>query len=355
VIRSIAAGGAAVLVAVSISGATEQPPEPISTSIPDAHLGTVEAGPFSEESVRRHLRPLGEAAPPWARRLYRRSIRVLVALTDPESGALIAGERDGWEYVWPRDAAAGAIALAATGLRPEARRVVSFLNSIDTESAARFFPDGTPVPGRPPAGDAEGWVAAAERTVTDGLTAGAVLPSGSYGPQIQDGPWRARQDYGENVTGDLLGNALAGGASAAETRERFLTPRGLVREGGSDELDSSAAWAATIFPSGGLRGAVKETLLALARESTPHGIPPMEGWTPGEAWTAPTAWSAWALVELGEAKAADRLLAALHRAETPDGTLPERVNATTGAPTSTTPLAWSHAFAILALRARYHG
>jgi GH15 family glucan-1,4-alpha-glucosidase len=29
------------------------------------------------------------------------------------------------------------------------------------------------------------------------------------------------------------------------------------------------------------------------------------------------------------------------------------VDARTGVPTSTTPLAWSHAFAILALRARY--
>jgi glucoamylase len=352
VIRSIAAGGAAVLVAVSISGATEQPPEPIPTAIPDAQLGTVEAGPFSEESVRRHLRPLGEAAPPWARTLYRRSIRVLVALTDPESGALIAGERDGWDYVWPRDAAAGAIALAAAGLRPEARRVVSFLSDIDTERAARFFPDGSAVPGRPAAGDGTGWVAAAGRAVASGW-AGTVLPLGSYGPEIQDSSWRDRQDYGENVAGDLLGNALAGGASAAEITERFLTPHGLVREGGSDELDSSAAWAATIFPRRGLRGAVRRTLLQLTRESTPYGIPPMEGWTPGEAWTAPTAWSAWALVELGETKAADRLLAALHRAETPDGTLPERVNALTGAPASTTPLAWSHAFALLALRARY--
>jgi GH15 family glucan-1,4-alpha-glucosidase len=102
-----------------------------------------------------------------------------------------------------------------------------------------------------------------------------------------------------------------------------------------------------------LRPAVRRTLQALARESTPYGIPPIEGWTPGEVWTAPTAWSAWALVELGEIAAADRLLAGLRRAQTPHGTLPERVDATTGVPTSTTPLAWSHAFAILALLARY--
>jgi GH15 family glucan-1,4-alpha-glucosidase len=43
-------------------------------------------------------------------------------------------------------------------------------------------------------------------------------------------------------------------------------------------------------------------------------------------------------------------MAALRRAATPTGLLPERVDAETGAPRSTTPLAWSHAFAILALR-----
>ena len=44
-------------------------------------------------------------------------------------------------------------------------------------------------------------------------------------------------------------------------------------------------------------------------------------------------------------------MADLRRAATPLGLLPERVDARTGIPRSTTPLAWSHAFAILALRA----
>jgi GH15 family glucan-1,4-alpha-glucosidase len=253
---------------------------------------------------------------------------------------MIAGERDGWDYVWPRDAAAGAVALEAAGLEPEAAEVVSFLSRLDIEGAARFHPDGSRVPGRPAAGDAEGWVAAAERIIERDAVRG------------QAG-WTDRQDYGENVTGDLLGNAIAGGASASEIARRFLTPRGLVRERGGDELDSSAAWGATVFRIPFLRPAIRRTLLALTRRSSPYGIPPMEGWTPGEVWTAPTAWSAWALVELGDLHAADRLLGELHRAETPHGTLPERVDETTGTPTSTTPLAWSHAFALLALRARY--
>lgn len=337
--RSIAAIAAAALLAASVSGATEQPPARISTAMPRPSFEPASSGPFSPTSVRSRLRPLGPGAPAWAHRLYRRSIRVLVALTDPRSGAMIAGARDGWDYVWPRDAAAGAIALEAAGLHPEARRVAAFLGGLDLD-AARFHPSGEPTPGRPEAGDGAGWVRAAERAT--GLSGG---PSG--------GDWRDRQDYGENVSGDLLGNAIAAGAPASEIRTRFLTPRGLVREAGGDCLDSAAAWAATVFPRRGLRPAVRRTLLALAGESTRYGIPPIEGWTPGQVWTAPTAWSAWALVALGARRAADRLLAELHRAETPAGTLPERLDARTGRPTSTTPLAWSHAFAILALRARY--
>ena len=356
-IRSIVAASAVALVAASVSGATEQPPPPIETAIPAPHFGAARSGPFSPAAVRRGTQPLGPGAPRWARRLYRTSVRVLVALTDPRTGAMIAGERDGWDYVWPRDASAGTIALEAAGLRPEARRVVGFLASLDLDHGARFYPDGVAVTGRPQAGDGEGWIAAAERTVAKRSANGTVLPSGRLATTTQDGPldWRDRQDYGENVTGDLLGNAIASGVPAAAIRSRFDSPRGLTREEAGHELDSSAAWAVAVFPSRGLRGAVRETLLRLAAESTPYGIPPIEGWTPGEVWTAPTAWSACALIELGEIRSADRLLAELRRAETPHGTLPERVDAVSGVPTSTTPLAWSHAFAILALRARYPG
>jgi hypothetical protein len=352
VIRSIVAVASAALVVASVSGATEVPPEPIETGMPAPHFGTVESGAFSPAGVKKRTLALGPAAPHWARTLYLRSLRVLVALTDPRSGAMIAGERGGWDYVWSRDAAAGAIALEAAGLRPEAQRVVSFLSTIDTEGAARFHPDGSRVPGRPAAGDAAGWIAVAERIVSTGWTVRITRGQTTADPH-RPLAWRGGQDYGENVTGDLLGNAIAAGAPASEIEHHFLTFRGLVREEDGDELDSSAAWGATLFPQPALRAAIRRTLVALVRKSTPFGIPPIEGWTPGQVWTAPTAWSAWALVELGENQAADRLLAELRCAQTSNGTLPERVDAMTGAPTSTTPLAWAHAFAILALRARY--
>ncbi|HUC07730.1 MAG TPA: glycoside hydrolase family 15 protein, partial [Solirubrobacterales bacterium] len=86
------------------------------------------------------------------------------------------------------------------------------------------------------------------------------------------------------------------------------------------------------------------------------GIVPSQSWGGGEdPWTAPTAWTAWSLAALGERRAALRLMTELRRTATADGLLPERVDARTGTPTSTTPLAWSHAFAILALRRLWPG
>jgi GH15 family glucan-1,4-alpha-glucosidase len=49
-------------------------------------------------------------------------------------------------------------------------------------------------------------------------------------------------------------------------------------------------------------------------------------------------------------RVAVKLLTDLRRASTPAGDLPERVGAHTGIATSTTPLLWASAFAVLALR-----
>ncbi len=329
-LRPASALVAAFAAAASLSGALRSAPEPISVAIPSPF-----ADPVNVESAV----ALGGEAPRWAERLYSRSLLVLRSLTDPASGAQIAGDREGWYHVWPRDAAAGALALAAAGDRDGAQRIVGFLNGLELESAARFDTDGDPVPGRPAAGDAPGWVGSAAEAVGE--------------PAPAAGGWTDRQDYGENLEGDLLGNAIAGGASAREIVGRFATDRGLAREPGGDALDSAAAWAVVPFERPGLEAAARRTLLSLLATSSRFGIAPTEDWTAGEAWTAPTAWSAWALSRLGERAAADRLLAALRRASTAEGTLPERVSTDDGRPLSTTPLAWSHAFAALALLERY--
>jgi hypothetical protein len=284
-------------------------------------------------------RPLGPKAPGWARQMYGRSLLVLHGLTDRRSGAVLAGAREGWAYVWPRDAGAAAIALAAAGYRGDAKRIVHFLRGLDLGAAARFHPDGTPVDGRGAQGDATGWVAAA---------AGAVgAPSA---PAKRS--WRGVDDYQENGSGDFLANAVASGAP--HIQGLFETPSAeLAREAGepASGLDSAAAWAVRPFPHPALYPLVRPTLLRLAAHSGRFGITPSENWDGGhDPWTAPTAWTAWSLAVLGERRAALHLMAELRRAATPAEMLPERVDARTGIPTSATPLAWSHAFAIMALR-----
>ncbi len=299
-------------------------------------------------------KPLGAAAPVWARRMYARSLLALRALTDLRGGASVAGAREGWAYVWPRDAAAVAIALASAGYLPEARRIVCFLRGLDLGAAARFDWSGEPVEGRDAQGDAAGWVAAAARAV--GVRAPAALVE-----------WRDLADYQEKESGDHLGNAIASGVDSLVIREAFETRRGLVRQADHPDsgLDSAAAWAVRPFPRPALFPAIRRTLLRLAAESGLFGLLPSEHWDGGDdPWTAPTAWTAWSLAALArrdhrvqsearardERRAALRLMVALRRATTPLGMLPERVDVSTGLPSSTTPLAWSHAFAILALR-----
>jgi hypothetical protein len=333
-------------------------------------------------------RPLGAGAPRWAKGMYERSLLTIHALTSRRTGAVAAGARDGWAYVWPRDAATAALALEASGHPTEARRVGKFLTALDLNAAARFTESGGPVPGRAAQGDAAGWVTAA-------ATATNLQP-----PQ-EPFPWRNRADYQESTPGTYLGNAIAsagqrvhgpktqagvefsahqhrGLAEARRIAHEFGTEGGLVRvaEDPGSGLDSAAGWAVRPFALSALYPAAERTLLRLLRDGTPYGITPGEGWQGGEdPWMAPTAWSSWALAALarrpgggdpqtnlpavrergGPSRRAPRsaaldLLADLRRASTPAGDLPERVGAHTGIPTSTTPLLWSSAFAVLALR-----
>jgi hypothetical protein len=317
--------------------------------------------------------PLGPGAPAWARRMYDRSLLTLRALTGRRSGAVAAGVRDGWAYVWPRDAATAALALQAAGYESEARQVVHFLGGLDLGAAARFDGHARPVPGREPQGDAAGWIAVASRAV------GVPVPEPVL--RSQAAASGRRPDYQEGGAGEYLGNSLAatatkaavqlpaglgvrGEADAHSVHAEFFAPDGLLRvaHDPASGLDSAAAWAVRPFSLPSLYPPARRTLLALAAEQTPFGITPGSGWTGGaDPWSAPTAWSAWSLAALAESastpaaartdrRQALRLLADLRRAATAAGALPERVDAETGVPRSTAPLGWSHAFAILALR-----
>src|SRR4029453_13191466 len=64
-------------------------------------------------------------------------------------GVAVAGWSEPWRYVWPRDAALVASALARTGHYVDAERIVGFLQRVQPESGlfqARYLPDGSGVP-----------------------------------------------------------------------------------------------------------------------------------------------------------------------------------------------------------------
>jgi GH15 family glucan-1,4-alpha-glucosidase len=180
------------------------------------------------------------------------------------------------------------------------------------------------------------------------------------------GPWQDRADYQEGEAGDYVANAIASGVRNASLRGYFEHRKDLVRVAGdpASGVDSAVAWTVRPFPRPALFPLVRRSLRhLLAERRTRFGIVPSENWHGGEdPWTAPTAWTAWAFAALArhgnrslalarrDRRTALDLMADLRRAATPLGMLPERVDAQTGLPTSTTPLAWSHAFAILALR-----
>jgi glucoamylase len=312
--------------------------------------GTIRAAAAADREWLTRARQLAGAAPRWAERMYRRSLLVLRALTDRRNGAVAAGARDGWAYVWPRDAAAAAIAFAGAGYRPEAELVTRFLLGAGLDYSARFHGDGSPVPGRDAQGDEIGWTAAAAE-------ASGIIGSRRHAVRILSGgepvPWRDRADYWEGEPGDYLGNAIASVDGPKVRLYVGKSARRLVRrlkDPGSG-LDSAAAWAVRPFRRPALFGAARRTMLQLAAEAGPYGLLPGQGWTGGpDPWSAPTAWTAWSLAALGERRQALELVQALRRSATPAGTLAERVDAETGVARSTTPLAWSHAFAILALR-----
>ncbi len=234
----------------------------------------------------------------------------------------------------------------------------------DLGAAARFEGDGAPVPGRGAQGDAAGWVAVAARA--------AGLPAPTRATAKAESAWRDRADYQEGAPGDYLANAIASMPARRRSisSRPFGSPQGLVRRAGDpgSGLDSAAAWAVRPFPQPALFPAVRRTLLTLSARSDPlrdHagrrldrgrrslvGADRLDRLEPRRARRQRTPLRRPRVPTAARRCACSATCAA---PPPPAGALPERVDATTGVPRSTTPLAWSHAFAILALRQLWPG
>ncbi len=320
-------------------------------------------------------------------------------------GAVVAGWRARWRYVWPRDASWVAVALADTGHYDDAFQILRFLRRVQLPNgtwAARYWPNGSgPVrDGRPSELDADGWVPWA---VWEWLAAAQHGPASerlAVRPQLavlwpmvraaadaaarsltSDGLPHPSMDYWEDSVQVTLGTSapLLSGLRAAADMAAGRGALGLARRWalaarrlaaamnaafgryGYHRLpyqrsgwDAAAAFLGPPFaPASPLIG---RAVLAAQRALTlpDGGVTPGTNW-PGDrasAWTPETAAFALYDAESGDHLAAAGILTWLARHRTRLGELPERV--TNGQPASVAPLAWTDAAVLLALVAQAH-
>jgi glucoamylase len=314
-------------------------------------------------------------------------------------GAMLAAQTSYWAYVWPRDASFAAAALAVTGHRSEAVRVLEFLGRTqrpDGTWAARSRPDGTPVEdGRPAQLDATGWVpwaawlasdqgrdlgttrllwptvrAAGERAARS-LGPGGLPPAG---PDYWERPERlptlgtaAALRAGLRSAADLAAGAGEAGAAkryrsaaarlGAAIGRTFWGPGGFHRYPArlagpaprGDGPDASVTWLGAPFAPATPMAREGVALAAAQLAPGDGGAVPGTPWRGGDYWTPATASFALAEMASGDRRDAEARLDWLLAHRTALGSLPERVRRTDGAPRSVAPLAWTDALVLLTL------
>ena len=341
---------------------------------------------------------------PYERTAAARALMDLRLLTAP-NGASLASWAPHWKHVWPRDAAFAVAALSATGHRVEARRILTFLATVQAPDGlwtARYQPDGTPVTdGRSAQLDAIGWVMwgawyydvtaprsgpGTARALWPMVARAADLAASLVGP---DGLPPVSSDYWERdpatethprlptlgvaaplrtglrAAADLAKRAGHSGRGDAWGRaaerldgaiRRDFAPYGYPRQpAAGSPPDSAVTFLAPPFAprSAGVLRAVRRTG---DRLRTPWGgVLPGANW-PGsrvEAWTPETAMFALATTAAGDRSAGAPWTGWLLRHRTAFGAFPERVD-DHGRPASVAPLGWTSAIMLLTLTAERH-
>ncbi|GAA4144527.1 hypothetical protein GCM10022416_35360 [Actinomadura keratinilytica] len=337
---------------------------------------------------------------PADREMAERALLDLRLLTRP-NGASLASWYGAWRYAWPRDAAFAAAAFAVTGHMPEARRVLRFLERVQTDEgrwAARYHPDGSAViDGRAPQLDALGWVVwaswlvhthdpagagrlpelwpmvvrAADQLASSLDSTGLPPPSSDYFERSPD----TEQDPDRPTLG-VVGPVLAGLRAAADlARDRGDPARASHWRNASLRLSNAVArhFAPYGYPRSPIRGGRMDTsvtfvappfapqdpgvsaaVLNAARRLTLSngGVLPGEKWAGNRtvAWTPEMAMFALAAASSGRAQEARARLDWLARHRTSLGALPEKVDAK-GRPAGVAPLGWTASLVLLTLTA----
>lgn len=321
------------------------------------------------------------------------ALRDLYALG--RSGLPVAGWPGPWCYVWPRDSALVAAALARTGHPADAERVVDFLQRVQPESGlfqARYAPDGRVPDDRGIQLDGLGWALwatdqvaatlpgseraaflARHRRLVDRSTATtlALIDNPRSLPPVSSDYWEVREWRRTLATAALLlaGLEAAGrlyadlGEPAAQQRAddgaaRLRTaihhgfgPDGYPRHlgGAAASVDLGVDFLLPPFVTTAETGVVNAWRGAASVMRRPAGgLAPGGSWrADGISWTTSTSTYALTAAALGERAEALHWLGWLDAHRTDNGSLPEKVTAT-GRPAAAAPLAWAAAAVVLA-------
>ncbi len=314
-------------------------------------------------------------------------------------GVPVAGWHPAYRYVWPRDAALAAAALARTGHLSEAEAVLDFLQRVQPSAgvfAARYRPDGGAVPDdRAPQLDGVGWALWAMATVAEEVPRSqrasfvdryrSLLDRSSAAAlaavHTPDGLPRPSSDYWERretrltlSTAALVRAGLqAAGPLYASQVDAAARTQGRLTAAAADRLGSSitTGFAADGYPryrGGSARstdlgpafllppfadGADLAVLAAWRRGGTgmlrpAGGLAPGGSWPDdGVSWTTATSSYALTAAAVGDWRTAVSWLSWLDTHRTAAGSVPEKV-LSDGSPASVAPLAWAAAAVVLA-------
>lgn len=315
------------------------------------------------------------------------AIHDLWVLTD-QLPAPVAAWTPYWRYIWPRDAAFCAVALARIGHGEQALAALEHLQSLQRPDGwfeARYVPGSDQAPDeRPRQFDGTGlllwaasevWSSAASSgrgeiadrlapLVTTSLeTVLDLTRDGERMPPVSPDYWEVRE---RSVTLGVMASTLAGlrgahtitgedrAGSAADAFTALLTSTFGPRQYQRYRLRGGADSARAFFDATGCHGVVDPSLLISLRTELARGgggIAPGASWRDdGISWTPSTSLLALALARAGEHDQAREVLEWLASHRTEAGSLPEKV-LFDGRPAAVAPLAWTAANVLLAIDA----